>query len=119
MAAGELGRDRIRVNTICPGFIATPLFGRTLGATEEVADRMVPRLSERFAALQPLPRGGLPTDIAEAALFLASDSSSFITGTELVVDGGMLVNPANDLSKPESNPIAAMLMEVQRAASTN
>ncbi|AEG50883.1 3-oxoacyl-(acyl-carrier-protein) reductase [Sphingobium chlorophenolicum L-1] len=114
MAAGELGGDRIRVNSICPGYIATPIFGRAMGVSEEVADKMAVELAERFAALQPLPRGGKPRDIAEAALFLASDSGSFITGIDLVVDGGMLIQPSVDINDPTNNAVAALLMNTQR-----
>ncbi len=78
-AAVELGRDRIRVNAICPGFIATPL----------AAGPDPQRIEERFAASQPLPIAGMGEHIAGAALFLASDDSSFVTGEALVVDGGL------------------------------
>ena len=47
-------------------------------------------LKERFAAFQPLPRAGLPEDIAQAALFLASDAGSFVNGQDIVVDGGVV-----------------------------
>lgn len=78
------GEDRIRVNAICPGYIDTPM-------TEEWL-RMVPDREatlRQVLAVHPLGRMGTPRDIAEAALFLASDAASFITGTALVVDGGM------------------------------
>jgi NAD(P)-dependent dehydrogenase (short-subunit alcohol dehydrogenase family) len=117
MAAGELGSSNIRVNSICPGFIATPIFGRTLGSSDSVADKMTEELGNRFAELQPIPRGGRPSDIAEAALFLAADSGSFITGIDLVVDGGLLIAPAIDITDPSDNKVAALLMEAQRNAS--
>jgi NAD(P)-dependent dehydrogenase (short-subunit alcohol dehydrogenase family) len=57
---------------------------------DTVADKATAGLEERFAALQPIPRAGLPEDIAQAALFLASDAASFINGHDLVVDGGLI-----------------------------
>jgi len=78
-AAVELAGDRIRVNAICPGFIATPL---AEGGRPE-------QTRERFAAAQPWPDYGRGEHIAGAALFLASDDSTFVTGEALVVDGGL------------------------------
>ena len=77
VAALELAVDGIRVNTLLPGPIATPM----------ILDPADPEGSERFS-LTPLGRIGQPADIAEAVLFLVSPRSSFITGAELVVDGG-------------------------------
>jgi NAD(P)-dependent dehydrogenase (short-subunit alcohol dehydrogenase family) len=68
----------IRVNAILPGAVVT---GMWQGVSE--AER------ERLAAIAPLRRNGTPEDIAQAALFLASDMSAYITGTSLVVDGGL------------------------------
>ena len=79
-AAVELAADRIRVNAICPGFIATPL-AATGGSMEE--------LQSRFATAQPWPEYGSGDHIAGAALFLASDDSTFVTGEKIVVDGGL------------------------------
>ncbi len=77
------GPQQIRVNCICPGDTDTPLLaeeGRQLGAP---ADRFLQQAADR-----PLGRVGTPDEIARAALFLASDDSSFMTGSALVVDGG-------------------------------
>ena len=85
----ELGEHGIRVNAICPGFIATPLaFGRP-DADESQIDQM----REAGAASQVLGRVGEPVDIANMALFLASDESEWITGREFVVDGGFEAGP--------------------------
>jgi NAD(P)-dependent dehydrogenase (short-subunit alcohol dehydrogenase family) len=81
-AAIELGRDRIRVNCICPGGILTPLVYRGMRGGEDEARR-------NMAKSQPIPRAGLPEDIAKMALFLASDDAEWITGTAMIVDGGM------------------------------
>jgi NAD(P)-dependent dehydrogenase (short-subunit alcohol dehydrogenase family) len=82
----ELSSRHIRVNCICPGYIDTRLWEEYLRHT--VNPRSV---AEQTTALHPLGRRGMPDDISEAALFLASDSSSFITGTDLIVDGGLTV----------------------------
>lgn len=80
----ELGQDGIRVNAICPGVIATPLaVGR-----RSVSDDQVDRMRDKFGRFQPIGRIGEPEDIAHAALYLASDRSTFVTGTHHVVDGG-------------------------------
>lgn len=79
----ELAPDRVRVNCICPGFIATPLATNTVGRPDEAVRAALPRM----AGVQPIPRAGEPEDIARAALYLASDASSFVTGHAMVVDG--------------------------------
>ena len=83
--AMELGESGVRVNCICPGGIATPLLTRAFGELPGAQDF----LKTTLAAAQPIRRAGLPEDIAEAALFLASDASSFVNGHALVVDGGL------------------------------
>ncbi len=80
----EMAEDQIRVNCICPGFIATPLALNTVGKPESVMNARKPQM----VGAQPIERPGEPRDIAEMALFLASDRSTFITGQAFVVDGG-------------------------------
>ena len=87
--AMELGESGVRVNAICPGGIITPIFGRSLGLTEDQTRERTPLLNEIFSQIQPIKRPGRPEDIANAALFLASDRSEFINGHALVVDGGL------------------------------
>ena len=77
--AASYGRDRIRVNAICPGTIRTRL-------TADIIDRAEREAAEGHGI--PLGRVGEPEDIASCALFLASDDASWISGTEIVVDGG-------------------------------
>jgi NAD(P)-dependent dehydrogenase (short-subunit alcohol dehydrogenase family) len=80
----DLKQRKIRVNALSPGPIDTPAVDR-LGSTEEEAAQF----KTNMAASVPLGRIGTPDEIAKAALFLASDDSSFVTGIELFVDGGM------------------------------
>ena len=87
-AAAELGEKGIRVNTISPGAIVTGIFGKNAGLEGSKADQVAGVVKERFATIQPIPRAGLPDDIAEAAVFLASDGSGFVNGQDLVIDGG-------------------------------
>ena len=78
MLALDYGPD-IRVNAVLPGAILTPLWGES---TEHER--------RRYAAMVPMQRLGTGADIANAVLYLASDEASFVTGTHLVVDGGLL-----------------------------
>lgn len=89
--SAELGEKGIRVNSISPGAIVTGIFGKGAGLPDAAADRAVEVLKTRFAGFQPIPRAGLTDDIAQAALFLASDASSFVNGQDLVVDGGVVL----------------------------
>src|SRR6266478_4425148 len=87
--AMELGESGVRVNCICPGGIATPIFGGALGVAGPEADRIAEVMKTLLVARQPIQRAGLPEDIARAALWLASDDSSFVNGHALIVDGGL------------------------------
>ncbi|MCL4459425.1 MAG: SDR family oxidoreductase [Chloroflexi bacterium] len=73
----DYGRDNIRINCICPGFVDTPL---TASFSDEARRRLLARL--------PIPRVGQVEDIGNAAVYLASDEASYVTGLCLVVDGG-------------------------------
>jgi NAD(P)-dependent dehydrogenase (short-subunit alcohol dehydrogenase family) len=88
-AAAELGEKGIRVNALIPGGIVTGIFAKNAGIEGSKADKLTDQLKVAFATLQPIPRAGLPEDIARAAVFLASDASSFVNGQDIVVDGGM------------------------------
>jgi NAD(P)-dependent dehydrogenase (short-subunit alcohol dehydrogenase family) len=83
VAALDYADRGIRVNSISPGVIRTALVERTIEAGAMTA--------EQYAALQPMGRMGLPEEVAEAAVWLCSDRASFITGSDLAVDGGFLV----------------------------
>jgi NAD(P)-dependent dehydrogenase (short-subunit alcohol dehydrogenase family) len=81
--------DGIRCNSVHPGIIETPIWGQVVPGTNEPLD-----LDAMSSARVPLKRKGVPSDIANAVLFLASEDSSYMTGEEMVVDGGMTVgNP--------------------------
>lgn len=87
--ANELAEHDVRVNCICPGFVATPLAaGKPISTGKEASDARVDRMRQAGVDAQPIGRVGEPTDIANAALFLAGDESTWITGHALVVDGG-------------------------------
>ncbi len=90
IAAVELGIFGIRANAIAPGGIATGIFGQGMGISRNGAEKMAELMKGTLAEGQAIRRAGLPEDIANAALFLVSDSSSFITGETLKVDGGLL-----------------------------
>ena len=86
--AAELGEKGIRVNSITPGGVVTGIFGKAAGLEGAKADKAAEVAKDMFAQLQPIPRAGMPEDIARAAVFLASDASSFVNGHDFVVDGG-------------------------------
>jgi NAD(P)-dependent dehydrogenase (short-subunit alcohol dehydrogenase family) len=92
-AAMELGEKGIRVNSISPGMIPTGAFGKYEGMPPDEADDHPEYAEAAIGSIvprwQPLQYVGRVDDIAQAALFLASDSSRFVTGHNLVVDGGI------------------------------
>lgn len=109
VAAAQLSPQKIRVNAICPGLIATSIFGASFGLPREVADQMAARVAENAAAAQPVPKAGLPDDIAQAALYLASDAAAFVSGTHIVVDGGITVGGRHSWDASMVSPFATIL----------
>ncbi|MFN2375866.1 MAG: SDR family oxidoreductase, partial [Candidatus Binatia bacterium] len=88
--AMELGEKGVRVNCICPGGIATPLLAGAFGNDDSMDEgARLELVKQAISVFQPLQRAGLPEDIASAAMWLASDESSFVNGHALVVDGGL------------------------------
>ena len=74
---------KIRVNTLSPGSIDTPVFGKI------VPEEQLDQVKQMWIDITPVGRQGLPSDIGNVAVFLASDDSSFIVGTEILSDGGL------------------------------
>ena len=90
LAAMELGEDKVRVNSISPGGIATGIFAKSLGMDSSQADGTAEQVKGALAKQQAVPRAGLTDDIAGAAVYLASDEASFVNGEDVVVDGGLI-----------------------------
>jgi NAD(P)-dependent dehydrogenase (short-subunit alcohol dehydrogenase family) len=84
-AAVAYGPQRIRCNTICPGDVRTPFFDEYIQRAADPDAEL-----RRLLSFYPLGRVALPEDVAKAAVFLTSDESAYITGTDLIVDGGLL-----------------------------
>ena len=106
--AVELAAHHVRVNAICPGGIMTPIFlgGRQLKAGANVT--LEEALAPAFSQIQPIPRPGVGRDIANMALFLASDDAAFVTGQALVVDGGLTVGRRR-LTDAQESPLRQAL----------
>src|SRR5438552_3923519 len=104
-AAIELGEKGIRVNSLSPGMIATGAFGKYMGMQSDEADDHPEYAEAAIGSVlprwQPLPYVGRVDDIAQAALFLASDASRFVTGHNLVVDGGISAGWSAALVRPD------------------
>ncbi|KKM96484.1 hypothetical protein LCGC14_1177710, partial [marine sediment metagenome] len=90
--AKELGEYGIRVNCICPGVIATPIFGKSFGLSQDQSEMMAEGMKTRSGDSdnQSINRSGLPEDVAKAALWLASEDSGFVNGHALIIDGGFV-----------------------------
>ncbi len=85
----ELAPHGVTVNTVSPGAVATGIFAKGMGLDAEAAADSVPEMERLLAHAQPVPRAGLPEDVAAAVAFLASADATFITGRDLVIDGGL------------------------------
>ena len=85
----ELGEDNIRVNCVLPGFIPTPMIAMARGVPVDEAESKLGVIKDAFTGVQPIKRAGSVEDIAKAALWLASDDSSFVNGQTIVVDGSV------------------------------
>jgi NAD(P)-dependent dehydrogenase (short-subunit alcohol dehydrogenase family) len=88
--AMELGEKGVRANSVSPGGIVTGIFAKALNLPPEQIEKTMAPLKTALARWHPISRAGLPDDIARAVLFLASDAASFVTGHDLVVDGGLV-----------------------------
>jgi NAD(P)-dependent dehydrogenase (short-subunit alcohol dehydrogenase family) len=85
--ANELVGRGIRVNEVSPGPIQTPIFGKMGMSPEQIEG-----FKGQMAAMVPMQRLGLPEEVASAALYLASDDASFVTGAKITIDGGVVLN---------------------------
>lgn len=117
LAAAELSRYNIRVNAVCPGFILTEIFTRSLGMSDNAAAQANASLTAVSPFAQPLAIPGAPKHVAEAALFLASDAASFVTGTHLVVDGGLTIGPRSAWDPNSPSVIRELLEKAMTATS--
>ena len=115
-AANELGEDNVRVNAICPGGIATSIFGRGAGLDADAAESTVGVMEMALADVAPMQRAGQPIDIAEAALWLASDASSFVNGQAIAVDGGLVTGPTYRSSRARTESMVGALVQVAEQA---
>jgi NAD(P)-dependent dehydrogenase (short-subunit alcohol dehydrogenase family) len=114
VGAVQVGRAKIRVNAICPGLILTDIFAagaRSMGASEAMTEQLKAGMTQMAPNAQPIPKGGLPADIAKACLYFASDDSEFVTGTHIIVDGGLTIGPRHAWDPEEQQRLMA-----QRAA---
>lgn len=93
IAAAELAQFKIRVNSISPGFILTNIFANSFADDPATARAIDATIRAVAPASQPINRAGEPADIAQAVLYLSSDAAGFITGADLLIDGGILVGP--------------------------
>ncbi len=90
VVAMELGEFGVRVNSISPGAIVTPIFAVAAGLSTDEAEARLEKTEKALLPTQVTPWVGQPDDIAQAAVYLASDESRFVNGHDLVVDGGMI-----------------------------
>lgn len=115
VAATDLARYGIRVNAICPGFINTNIFTSSLEVPEENKDAAKAIIAGMSAQAQPVARGGQPEDIANAVAYLASEESSFMTGTHMLVDGGLTIGQRHAWD-PETPGLFDALVRMEEAA---
>lgn len=87
--AAEYARRNIRVNTVCPGIIRTTMMERAIELVAQAGGASEEKQRQFHAAMHPLGRVGEADEVANAVLWLASDASSFVTGHQLAVDGGL------------------------------
>lgn len=110
VAATDLAQYGIRVNAVCPGFINTNIFTEALEVPEDRKAEAKAMIAAISAAAQPVARGGQGEDIANMVAFLASSEASFITGTHMVVDGGITTG-----QRHAWDPAAPSLFDALRA----
>ncbi|MEZ5710968.1 MAG: SDR family oxidoreductase [Blastomonas sp.] len=118
IAATDLAQYGIRVNAICPGFINTNIFTASLEISDDNKQTAKSVIAGMSAAAQPVARGGQPDDIANAVAYLASEDSSFMTGTHLLVDGGLTIGERHSWD-PETPGLFDALVAMEEANKAN
>jgi NAD(P)-dependent dehydrogenase (short-subunit alcohol dehydrogenase family) len=108
-AATDLAQHGIRVNAVQPGFINTNIFTASLEIPEELKTQAKAMIAQMSSNAQPVARGGQPIDIAEAVAYLASDAAGFVTGTSLIVDGGITLGPRHSWDPEEGGAFEALM----------
>ena len=114
-AATDLAQFGIRVNAVQPGFINTNIFTESLEMPEEMVVTAKAMIKQMSSNAQPVARSGMPEDIANAVAFLCSEAAGFITGTSLVVDGGITVGPRHSWD-PEAPGLFDALLAMAEGA---
>ncbi len=119
VAAADLAQFGIRVNAILPGFINTNIFTTALEVPDETKHIAKAMIAQMSANAQPVKRGGQPRDIAEACAFLASDAAGFVTGTSLLVDGGLTIGQRGSWDPETPGMLEALSAMEAQAAGTS
>ena len=114
-AGADLAQFGIRVNAVQPGFINTNIFTASMEMPAELVDQAKAMILQMSSAAQPVGRPGMPDDIAQAVAYLASDAASFVTGTSLIVDGGITTGPRHSWD-PEAPGLFDALTAMAEAA---
>jgi NAD(P)-dependent dehydrogenase (short-subunit alcohol dehydrogenase family) len=115
-AATDLAQYGIRVNAVQPGLIYTNIFTTSFEMPGELVEQGKAMILQSFSNAQPVARSGMPEDIANAVAFLCSDAASFVTGTSLLVDGGITVGPRHAWDPEAPGPYTALLALAEGAA---
>ena len=115
MAAADLAQFGIRVNAIQPGFINTNIFTAGLEVPDDAKVMARAAIAQMSSNAQPVRRGGQAEDIAQACAYLASDAAGFVTGTSLLVDGGITIGPRYSWDPEEPGVFDALFAMEEQA----
>ena len=114
-AATDLAKHGIRVNAVQPGFINTNIFTSSIDCPDDKLPVALGMIAQMSQLAQPVARGGQPLDIANAVAFLASPEAGFMTGTSLIVDGGLTIGPRHAWDPEMPSMFAALQAFVEGA----